>query len=428
MGIDQVKNGARRAVFFDRDGVLNEAVIVEGRPYPPASAAEVRIMPGAAPVLSQLKAAGFLLICVTNQPDVARGTQSREAVAAINASLREQLPLDDILVCHHDDADGCDCRKPAPGLLIQGAAHYGIDLPASFMVGDRWRDTLAGHRAGCRTVLIDHGYSEPWIGPPPHQTTTTLADAAAWILKKTSMKPADEILRKLKVKMFADGADRAGMLEMYRNPWIKGFTTNPTLMRKAGIANYEKFAHEILEAIPDRPISFEVFSDEFAEMKRQALIIAPWGGNVYVKIPVTNTRGESAVPLIRELAGQGVKLNVTALLTLDQVRDVSAVLAGGAASYVSVFAGRIADTGRDPIPLMAAAVELVNQYGNQELIWASPRELLNIFQADAVGCHIITATNDVLKKLSLVGKDLHEYSLDTVSMFWKDAAEAGFSL
>jgi transaldolase len=242
------------------------------------------------------------------------------------------------------------------------------------------------------------------------------------------MKTSTDILAGLRVKLFADGADRAGMIEMYRNPWIKGFTTNPTLMRKAGITSYEAFAHDILREISDRPISFEVFSDEFPEMERQALTIAKWGANVYVKIPVTNTRAESAVPLIRTLAAQGVKLNVTAILTLDQVREVSAALAGGAPSCVSVFAGRIADTGRDPVPLMAEAVQIVNQYGNQEVIWASPRELLNIFQADAIGCHIITATNDVLKKLALVGKDLREYSLETVSMFWRDAAEAGFTL
>jgi transaldolase len=242
------------------------------------------------------------------------------------------------------------------------------------------------------------------------------------------MKTYNKMVSDLRVKLFADGADRDGILEMYRNPCIQGFTTNPTLMRKAGIVDYEGFARKILEAIPDRPISFEVFSDEFDEMRRQALLIASWGSNVYVKLPVTNTRRESAVPLIRDLARQGVKLNVTALLTLDQVRDVSAALAGGAASYVSVFAGRIADTGCDPIPLMAAAVQLVNQYGNQELIWASPRELLNIFQADAIGCHIITATNDILKKLELVGKDLHEYSLDTVKMFRDDAVRAGFKI
>ena len=232
----------------------------------------------------------------------------------------------------------------------------------------------------------------------------------------------------LRVKLFADGADKAGMLEMYRKPMIKGFTTNPTLMRKAGIPDYRAFAREILCAISDRPISFEVFSDEFDEMERQAREIAPWGENVYVKIPVTNTRGESSQAVIRSLTREGIKVNVTALLTLDQVREVSDALAGGAPACVSVFAGRVADTGRDPVPLMAAAVELLRPHPDIELIWASPRELLNIFQADAVGCHIITATNDILGKLPLVGKDLQEYSLDTVKMFRGDAVKAGFTL
>lgn len=232
----------------------------------------------------------------------------------------------------------------------------------------------------------------------------------------------------LNVKIFADGADKAGMLEMYRKPFVKGFTTNPTLMRKAGIADYAAFAREILDAIKDRPISFEVFSDEFAEMERQARLIAQWGKNVYVKIPVTNTRREASLDLIRELAGAGIQLNVTAMMTLEQVRDVSAALAGGPPACVSVFAGRIADTGRDPVSLMAAAVELLRMYPNVELIWASPRELLNIFQADEIGCHIITVTNDILKKLDLVGKDLSEYSLDTVKMFREDAVKAGYTL
>lgn len=238
------------------------------------------------------------------------------------------------------------------------------------------------------------------------------------------MKPLSE----LKVKIFADGADKAGMLEMYWNPLIKGFTTNPTLMRKAGVADYEAFALDVLRAIPDRPISFEVFSDEFAEMERQARKIASWGRNVYVKIPVTNTRQEPSLGVIRELSAAGVKVNVTAMMTLDQVRDVCAALAGGAPAIVSVFAGRIADTGRDPVPLMAAAVELVRVYPNIELIWASPRELLNIFHADEIGCHIITVTNDLLKKLNQVGKDLHEFSLETVKMFHDDAQKAGYSL
>jgi len=232
----------------------------------------------------------------------------------------------------------------------------------------------------------------------------------------------------LQIKIFADGADRAGMLDMYAKPYIKGFTTNPTLMRKAGISDYRAFAKEVLQAIPDRPISFEVFSDEFAEMERQAMEIAGWGKQVYVKIPVTNTRREPAYPLIKRLSRAGVKLNVTALMTLDQVRDVAAQLTPGTPSCVSVFAGRVADTGRDPVPLMAAAVELLRPVSEAELIWASPRELLNIFQADAVGCHIITVTNDVLKKLALVGHDLRDYSLDTVKMFYQDAQKAGFQL
>ncbi len=235
-------------------------------------------------------------------------------------------------------------------------------------------------------------------------------------------------IEKLKVKIFADGADRAGMLEMYRQPFVKGLTTNPTLMRKAGISDYRAFAKDILAAIPDRPISFEVFSDEFNEMERQAMEIAGWGENVYVKIPVTNTRREPATDLVRRLAGKGVKLNVTALMTLHQVRDVVTALNPAVPSYVSVFAGRIADTGLDPKPLMAAAVELLKLNPLAELIWASPRELLNIFHADEVGCQVITVTNDILKKLSLVGYDLDDYSLDTVKMFHSDAVAAGFKI
>jgi transaldolase len=238
------------------------------------------------------------------------------------------------------------------------------------------------------------------------------------------MKPVSE----LGVKIFADGADREQMVRLYRNPAIKGFTTNPTLMRKAGIQDYEEFARSILECIPDRPISFEVFADDFEEMERQGRKIAAWGENVYVKIPITTTRGESCASVARALSGAGVKLNVTAILTLDQVRDISAALAGGPSSYVSVFAGRIADTGRDPLPLMSAAMEILKMYPNLELIWASPRELLNIFHADLIGCHIITVTHDLLAKLALVGKDLHEYSLDTVKMFREDAVKSGFVL
>jgi transaldolase len=232
----------------------------------------------------------------------------------------------------------------------------------------------------------------------------------------------------LAIKIYADGADKAAMLELYRDPLVEGFTTNPTLMRKSGVSDYYAFAREILDAIRDRPISFEVFADEFVEMEQQALEIASWGENVQVKIPVTNTRGDPSDALLRRLACAGVQLNVTALLTLDQVRRVSESLADGPPCKVSVFAGRIADTGRDPVPIMAAAVELLRPYPNLELIWASPRELLNILQADAIGCHIITVTGDLLKKLRLVGKDLHEYSRETVAMFYEDAKAAGYRL
>jgi transaldolase len=237
-----------------------------------------------------------------------------------------------------------------------------------------------------------------------------------------------KIIDDLKVKIYADGADKAGMLEMYAKPYIKGFTTNPTLMRKAGVADYRAFARDILQTISDRPISFEVFSDEFLEMERQAHEIASWGENVYVKIPVTNTRREPSYELVERLAHAGVKLNVTALMTLSQVRSVSVHLAEGTPSCVSVFAGRIADTGCDPVPLMAAAVEMLRPLPQAELIWASPRELLNIFHADAVGCHIITVTNDILRKLDLVGNDLDQFSWETVKMFYRDAQMAGYIL
>jgi transaldolase len=238
------------------------------------------------------------------------------------------------------------------------------------------------------------------------------------------MKKVEE----LKVKIFADGADKAGMLEMYEKPFVKGLTTNPTLMKKAGITDYRVFCKDILTSINDKPLSFEVFSDDFAEMEHQALEIASWGDNVYVKIPITNTKQETCYALVEKLAKQKVKLNVTALMTLNQVRNVVAALDPNIPSYVSVFAGRIADTGYDPVPLMINAVEILKVAPAAELIWASPRELLNIFQADEIGCHVITVTNDILKKLSLVGYDLNEYSLDTVKMFYADAVAAGFKL
>ena len=230
------------------------------------------------------------------------------------------------------------------------------------------------------------------------------------------------------VKLFADGADKAGILEMYRSPRIDGFTTNPTLMRKAGITDYVAFAKDILKEIPDKPISFEVFADEFDEMERQALEIADWGQNVYVKIPVMNTKRETSYDLVRKLSQAGVQLNITAIMTLEQVNKVTEAVQGGSSSFVSVFAGRVADTGVDPIPMMQEALEVLKTAPNAELLWASPREVLNVYQAETIGCHIITATNDILKKLELNGKNLDVYSQETVQMFFNDAQAAGFHL
>jgi transaldolase len=236
----------------------------------------------------------------------------------------------------------------------------------------------------------------------------------------------DSIISNLEVKIFADGADLIGMKEMYANPIIKGFTTNPTLMRKAGIRDYYSFAKEVISTIPDRPISFEVFADEFEMIERQALEIASWGKNVNVKIPVMNTKRQFTGELIRRLSQAGVSLNITAVMTLDQVEKVVDCLALDTPAIISVFAGRIADTGVDPLPIMAKSVEIMGSKPNSELIWASPRELLNVFQANSIGCHIITATNDILKKLALVNKDLEDYSLETVDMFYRDASAAGY--
>ncbi len=235
-------------------------------------------------------------------------------------------------------------------------------------------------------------------------------------------------LESLQVKIFADGADKNGMLEMYAKPLIKGLTTNPTLMKSAGIKDYKAFCKDILAAIKDKPLSFEVFSDDFEVMARQALEIASWGDNVYVKIPVTNTRGESSGRVIKTLVAEHVKVNVTALLTLGQIRSVVDFLDPKIPSYVSVFAGRIADTGIDPLPIMAAAVELLKLIPAAELIWASSRELLNIMQADSVGCQIITVSHDILRKLKLIGYPLENYSLDTVKLFYHDACAAGYRI
>ena len=232
----------------------------------------------------------------------------------------------------------------------------------------------------------------------------------------------------LKVKLFADGADKSGILEMDKNPQISGFTTNPTLMKAAGIKDYKAFSLDILSHIKEKPISLEVFSDDFIEMEKQALEIASWANNIYVKIPITNTKSESSLDLIHSLSNQGVKLNITSMMTVQQVESILPALSAGKGSYVSVFAGRIADAGVDPLPIMSEVVSMLTDHSNIELIWASPRELYNVIQANDIGCHIITATNDILKKLPTLGKNLDQFSLETVKMFYDDAKEAGFSI
>jgi transaldolase len=234
--------------------------------------------------------------------------------------------------------------------------------------------------------------------------------------------------RTLRVKLFQDGADFDQIVVAKKGGLVSGFTTNPTLMRKSGIADYKDFALKLIAAIPDLPISFEVFSDEFDQMEREAREIASWGGNTYVKIPVTNTKGDSAAPLVRKLSQEGFSLNVTAILALDQVEEIAAAVDPQARTIVSVFAGRVADTGVDPVPLMTKAVKILKPLAKAELLWASPREVLNVVQAEQCGCHIITATPDIVAKVPLLGKDLHQYSLETVKMFHDDARSAGFKL
>ncbi len=419
-------NASGRAVFLDRDGVLNEAVEREGRPHPPSSLADLKFVPGARESIERLKAAGFVVICVTNQPDVARGTLPSAAAEQINGNVVEALRLDDLIACYHDDVDSCQCRKPRPGMLLEGARRWSVRLQDSYVVGDRWRDIDAGSVAGCRTVLVERGWLERQPAFEPDARVASVVSAANWIL--ADYRKNTNIIDRLKVKLFADGADLAGIARLAKDERIAGFTTNPTLMHKAGIWDYESFARAALEIVGDRPISYEVFADEFPEMLRQARKIATWGENVYVKIPITNTKGEQSSGLIRELCAEGVKLNVTALMTADQVESVTEDLERSPGAYVSVFAGRIADTGRDPLPLMKQSVAVMHHNPRLELIWASPRELLNVFQADEAGVHVITATSDVLAKMELVGKDLAEYSLETVKMFHRDAEAAGFQL
>jgi len=414
----------RPAVFLDRDGVINEPVAVDGEPRSPAAVDELVLAEGVVEACQRMRSAGLLLVVVTNQPEVARGRIRAEAVDAIHAELCRRVPINAVFVCPHDDADRCACRKPSPGMLLRAARELDVDLDRSVMIGDRRPDMDAGRRAGCATVLIARDYAEP--RPSADLSVASLLDAVPWILDRTAA--AVPSLWGLKVKIFADGADEAAIIRLASDPLIKGFTTNPTLIRAAGVSDYEGFARRFVRTVPGRPVSFGVIADEPDEMARQARVIASWGDWVYVKIPVTTTRGEPCTELVRRLGAEGIRLNVTALLTLEQIRAAAESLAEASPSFISVFAGRIADTGRDPVPQMRRALEIVARSPHLQLVWASPREVLNVIQADAIGCHVITLTSEQLRKLPMIGRDLDQVSLDTVEMFHRDAQSAGLTL
>jgi len=407
----------------------------DGLPESPHTLDEVELLPGAAAALARLTRAGVRIAIATNQPAAAKGQTSREVLDAIHETIvraaeAEGGRIESSHVCYHRAEDGCTCRKPLPGLLREAlVAVPGSSAEAAWMVGDRATDVLAGRAAHFRTALLGASLF-------PGDDERLRAEGAEPSFRGNNLMAfVDHLLERFvpapsTIKLFSDGADLASLLEMAKNPKIAGFTTNPTLMRKAGLSYYVAFAKQVLEHITDRPISFEVFADEFDQMASQARLIASWAKNVYVKVPITNTRGESSLPLVKELSVKGgVQLNVKALCTLDQVRGCADALVGGAPAVISVFAGRIADTGRDPAPLMREARAIIDaSRAPAELLWASPRELLNIVQAEEAGAHIITVPPDMLKKLVLFGKDLAEYSLETVKMFHNDAKAAGYTL
>ncbi len=418
-----------RAVFLDRDGVLVIPEFRDGRSFAPTRIEDYRFYDDARDALIRLKEAGFLLVVVTNQPDVGKGLIPRSTIAEMHDRLARELPVDRIEICDHVQGQRCGCRKPAPGMLLRAAHDLDIDLSQSIMVGDRLSDVEAGQAAGCATIFIDLDYTETKPTTQTH-TVRSIVEAVDIILGMTPNNRRQQMPRAqdLKVKIYADGADLKGILEMAKLPIIKGFTTNPTLMRKAGVTDYEGFARNLLEQITGHPISFEVFADDFPTMIGQGLAIKSWGKNVNVKVPVMNTKGEFTGPVLRALAAEGAILNVTAIMTVDQVKAVADALDPNVPAIVSVFAGRIADTGIDPVPHMQECLKALASRPKAELLWASPREVLNIFQADEIGCPIITCTNDMIKKLDLVGKDLIEYSRETVQMFYKDATASAFSI
>eukprot|EP00439_Symbiodinium_sp_Y106_P088921 s1_g1457.t1 len=396
--------------------------------HPALLTGEMKWETGVGESLRSLSAAGYELFVTTNQPDHAKGKTTLENILAVRDAFEEKLrqlgvTLTDsyYCLCHPDGTTPgygapCACYKPSSHMVEKLAAAHNIDIGTSWMVGDRDGDMICGKGAGLRTIRLPDANPEAAAGEGEKgdYQATDIVEATAIILQRH-----DERI---------DGAEIEAIKKAYKDPMIAGFTTNPTLMRKAGIVDYTAFAKEVISEIPDKPISFEVFSDDLESMEREAEVIHSWGGNTYIKIPVSNTKGEATYDLISKLSGKGMRLNVTAVFTLDQTKAVSQALADGTDAIISIFAGRIADTGADPEPLMREAVELTSGKPEQEILWASPRELLNVFQADRCGCHIITATPDILNKLQGVGKDHTQFSLETVQMFYNDAVAAGYQI
>ena len=438
-------------IVLDRDGVLNKLLIdpEHGTIDSPLYPSQVEILEGVPEILARLTQAGYGLTIATNQPAFAKGKTTRKNLEDVHAKIVLLLEAQGARIlsshiCFHRSEDRCGCRKPRTGLLEDAfRLHSAFDPKSSWMVGDGITDIQAGEAYGLKTAFV--GPKKPDIIKMFHEIQTRPLFWAADIIEfgEYLLSTPNNLTRNIdmqentqrdypfasKIKIYSDGADLASMVEMAANPKIQGMTTNPTLMKKAKISDYRNFCQDALAKIKTKPISFEVFADDFDNMRRQALEIASWGSNVYVKIPIMNSEGMSSLELIQDLSHKEVKLNVTAILSLNQVSQTCIALKGGAPSIVSVFAGRIADTGRNPFPMMQKALEIC-QYTdkNIELLWASTREVLNIVQAEQAGCHIITVPPDLIKKMAFFDKDLELLSLETVQMFKNDADSAGFTL
>lgn len=423
-------------ILLDRDGVLNDMVYhpEHGTVDSPMHPEQVTLLPGVPEALKLMTDAGFGMAVVTNQPAAAKGKTTRANLEAVHARVLQEATASGgrILsshVCYHRAEDRCTCRKPATGLLEEAfGQNPDYDRRASWMVGDGVTDIQAGKALGLLTALIGKKPCavcqnlEDTCGMP----TTSTPDLPSFAAMLTRGGPAP---MRLRVKVFADGADLAAICRRAADPNIRGFTTNPSLMRKAGVDDYGAFARAALAAVGGRPISFEVIADTEEEIERQALLIHSWGENAYVKIPITNTHGHPLSGLAGRLSQRGVKCNVTAILALDQVCAAATALRGGAPSVVSVFAGRVADAGVDPVVHMRAALAICRSLDPRiELLWASPREVLNIVQANDIGCDIITVTDDLLSKMPNLGKDLTQFSLETVRMLKGDADAGGYTL